>query len=154
MNKIAAKKYQKIIDNSNALDERKKEIVELAEDVKTKLNTILAETTNSLGLTLYDLIDAFQSEKKEYLAELEEIKDAQTEYIDNKSDKWIDSYKGDAYSQWQQQWNEYIYFIEDDSLALTLESNISDPTEEIIVDILIERNDNEIDLPLNKPEEE
>lgn len=154
MNKIAAKKYQKIIDNSNALDERKKEIVELAEDVKTRLNTILAETTNSLGLTLYDLIDAFQSEKKEYLAELEEIKDAQTEYIDNKSDKWIDSYKGDAYSQWQQQWNEYIYFIEDDSLALTLESNISDPTEEIIVDILIERNDNEIDLPLNKPEEE
>ncbi len=154
MNKVAAKKYQQIIENSNALDERKKEIIELAEEVKTKLNTVLAETTNSLGLTLYDLVDAFQSEKSEHLAELEEIKDAQSEYIDNKSDKWIDSYKGNAYAQWQQEWSEYIYFIEDDSLALTLESNIADPAEEIIVDILIERNDSEIDLPLNKPEEE
>lgn len=129
MKKIADKQYKQI-------EELHSKVQTLYDQYNDKVNEVQDKIIDLIGEELNSTIDEFNEAVSDLQNQVEEIYGETDAFIDEKSDRWKNSDKGERYVEWSYEWN--IQFTELDHVEIEV------PVEDIEI----------YDLPSQDPNEE
>lgn len=96
MKKVSTKKEKELDELLNTLKEAQQDYNEKAEEIREMLEDLFSELTE-----LRDTAENARDELREKTVEIHEDIEA---YCDERSERWHDTEKGEAYSEWLSAW--------------------------------------------------
>lgn len=98
MRKISKKQYKEIEVLHNKMNA-------LFEEYNNKVNEIQDKIIDLIGEELNPVIDEFNENVSDLQNQVDEIYGELESYIEEKSDRWRESDKGEQYIEWSYEWN-------------------------------------------------
>lgn len=103
MRKIDDQSYDEIEEKVELISKYTENFSELIDIVSCKFNEVLQETKIGKDeLTLNELKDQIQQEQAALTEILDEVHSDMNAYVDDRSESWHDSEKGETYSVWME----------------------------------------------------
>ena len=92
---------------------------ELLEVINDKLADFINETIHKdSGLTLIEMLDEFRDTKEQLTDLVNESVGEMESYYDDRSEKWQDGDRGEAYSEWISEWKYVVYLSEESCIEI------------------------------------
>lgn len=108
MKKLAAAQQKEMMRLSSSLDVRKNDVSQRIADFNTKIQELIDEFNSEIS----QIVQSYNDVASEANAFVEEVKNAQQEYYDERSEKWQESDRGSEYQDWMNEWDIEIEEVE------------------------------------------